>query len=115
MALKRAEATSAPKKVVQVRKLVQSESHLVQSAITRKDESGNLFEAVADLTKGTITIQQTTRPFTAKSVEDVEDVIEFFQEQVDLIRNAPAPSVEDPNAAKSAPATVAKTTVSKRK
>lgn len=96
MALKRATAPVEAPKVKQERQLIQSESHLVQSAVTRKDGTGNLFEAVADLTKGHITIKQTTVPFTAKSVEDVNDVIEFLSDLVALVENAPAPSVEVP-------------------
>lgn len=83
MALER--TTNKPAaKPKQARKLVRSESHLVEAALTRKDGNGTLFEAVVNIPKGEVAIKQTTVPFTAKNVQDVEDVIEFLQELITL-------------------------------
>lgn len=82
------EPVKAPK---QVRKLVNLEEHVVETAITRKDGTGNLFKVIIDLGRGTAQLTQSTSPFTAKSPEDIDDVIEFFQHVRDTLASAPAP------------------------
>jgi hypothetical protein len=84
MALERTINNKPAPKAKQTRKIVLGENHLVEAALTRKDGTGNLFEAVVNIPKGEIAIKQTTVPFTAKSVQDVEDLQEFLGELANL-------------------------------
>lgn len=73
------------------RVLNQEESHVVSMAVTRLDGNGNLVSVVIDLTKGTASFRQETHPFTAKSPEDIDDLIEFYSTARRLLAEAPAP------------------------
>lgn len=84
---------------VKSRILHQDESHVVSMAVSRRDGTGNLVSVVIDLTKGTASFRQETTPFTAKSPEDIGDLIEFYSTAQRLLAERPSP-VTSPVAAK---------------
>lgn len=115
MALDRVSTAPAPK-VKQARKIKATEVHVADFDLLRKDGKGNIFRGIIDLGKGTAQIRQETFP-TTLDADGVNDIVEYFGEVENLLRNAPAPSIADehgvaPKSA-SAPAAAATKTVAK--
>lgn len=86
-----AKKTAAPRKQ---RAIVQKVAHVAQVDLTRRDGKANLFEAVLDLTLGTVQIRQTTAPITLKGAKEVSegiaDIRQFLDQIEEYIANAPA-------------------------